>query len=337
MTDVQFFDLGPTTLTCGIHLPQMRLAYQTYGALNDDKSNLILYPTSYGAQHGDIDWLIGADRVLDPDRYFIVIPNQLGNGLSSSPSNLPMPFDTGRAPPFNHLDNIAAQDRLLTERFGVDSIALAYGWSMGGQQALHWAALHPDRVQRLCVTCTSARTSPHNKLFLEGVRSALTADAAYRDGWFTETPVRGLRAFSRIYAGWALSQSFYRREMWRDAGHETLEDFLVRGWEGNFFRRDPRDLLSMLDTWETSDIANNATYNGDLAAALGAITAPAIVMPGSTDLYFTETDSRIETAMMPNAELRPIVSDWGHRAGNPVFSPQEEAFIARAVKDLLDG
>ncbi len=333
--EYQTLDLGPTTLTCGIHLPAMMLAYQFYGSLNADRSNLILYPTSYGAQHSDIDWLIGPGRVLDPTKYCIVIPNQLGNGLSTSPSTLPLPFRHGRAPSFSHLDNIAAQHRLVTEVLSVDRIALIYGWSMGGQQALHWGALHPDRVARICVTCTSARTTPHNKLFLEGLRAALTADAAWQGGWFSETPVRGLQAFARIYAGWAMSQAFYREELWRDAGFASREDYLVRAWEGNFFRRDPMDLLSMIDTWITSDISDNDVFGGDLTAALGAITAPTIVMPSDTDLYFTLADSEREVALMPNATLRPIRSLWGHRAGNPVNNADDEAALRGAVADLL--
>jgi homoserine O-acetyltransferase len=190
VSDYEVFELGPSSLAGGIRLPAMHIAYRVYGSLNRDKSNLILYPTSYGAHHSDIDWLIGADRILDPTRYCIVIPNQLGNGLSTSPSNLPVPFVKGRAPAFSHLDNVAAQDKLLREALGVDRIAMIYGWSMGGQQALHWGALHPDRVERICVTCTSAKTSPHNTLFLESLRLALTADPAWRDGWFAETPVR---------------------------------------------------------------------------------------------------------------------------------------------------
>ena len=83
---------------------------KTYGALAPDKSNVILYPTSYGAHHTDIDWLIGRDRVLDPERYFIVVPNQFGNGLSTSPSNLAEPFGLGQ---FNGFldDQLAAQPR----------------------------------------------------------------------------------------------------------------------------------------------------------------------------------------------------------------------------------
>ncbi|MDX2158465.1 MAG: alpha/beta fold hydrolase [Hyphomicrobiaceae bacterium] len=337
MSDHETFDLGALTLQRGLTLPKARLAYKTYGTLAPDKSNVILYPTSYGAHHTDIDWLIGPGRVLDPERWFIVIPNQFGNGLSTSPSNLAEPFGLGRNPVFTHWDNVHAQERLLRERFGVTRLALVYGWSMGGQQALHWGALFPDRVASICAVCTSARTSPHNRVFLEGIRATLTADGAWRDGRFVERPVRALRAFGRVYAGWAMSQAFYREKLWATMGFASLEDYLVRAWEGNFLRRQAEDLLSMIDTWYQSDISDNALYDGDLAKALAAIEARSIVMPSTTDLYFTVADSESETRLMPNAELRPIESIWGHRAGNPIQGPADEAMLRRAVRDLLAG
>jgi homoserine O-acetyltransferase len=335
VADHETFDLGPLPLQRGLTLPKAHLAYKTYGTLAPDKSNVILYPTSYGAHHSDVDWLIGPGRVLDPERYFIVIPNQLGNGLSTSPSNLPEPFGAGRNPTFTHWDNVHAQDRLLRERFGINRLALVYGWSMGGQQALHWGAIFPDRVAAICAVCTSARTSPHNRVFLEGIRAVLTADSAYRDGRFVERPVRSLRAFGRVYAGWAMSQAFYRERLWERVGFSSLEDYLVRGWEGNFLRRQPEDLISMIDTWMQSDISDNSMYSGDLGRALGSIKARSIIMPSTTDLYFTVADSEIESRQMPNAELRPIVSIWGHRAGNPVQCPEDEAALRNAVRELL--
>jgi len=335
VADHETFELGPLTLQCGLTLPRAHLAYKTYGTLAPNKLNVILYPTSYGAHHTDIEWLIGRQRVLDPKRYFIVIPNQFGNGLSTSPSNLAEPFGLGRNPLFTHWDNVHAQERLLREKFGITRLALAYGWSMGGQQALHWGALFPDRVDRICAVCTTARTSPHNKVFLEGIRATLTADAAWRNGRFVERPLRGLRAFARVYAGWAMSQAFYREKLWEGAGFASLEDYLVRAWEGNFLRRHGEDLLSMIDTWYQSDISDNVLYKGDLARALGAITARAIIMPSTTDLYFTLADSEVETRLMPNAELRPISSIWGHRAGNPLQCPEDEATLRTAVQALL--
>ncbi len=327
-------------LQCGLTLPTAKLVYRTFGTLNLERSNAILYPTSYGAQHTDIQWLVGPGKILDSDRYFIIVPNMFGNGLSSSPSNMPEYFGEGTSsstnrPAFTHVDNVAAQRRLLHDRFGIRKLALVYGWSMGGQQALHWGALYPDEVERICAVCTSARTSPHNFVFLEGLRTALIADPAWNADRFVSKPERGLRALGRVYAGWALSQAFYRERVFESLGYTSLEDFLVRDWEASFLRRDASNLLSMLETWQRSDISANETYRGDLQAALGAIRAHTLIMPGSQDLYFTPEDALAEARQISHAEYRPIESIWGHRAGNPARSPADEALIKRTVDELL--
>jgi homoserine O-acetyltransferase/O-succinyltransferase len=333
--DYELFELGDVPLERGMTLRNTRLAYKTYGRLNAARDNVIIYPTSYGAQHTDIEWLIRPGRALDPERYFIIIPNMLCNGLSSSPSNAGPPHDRGRFPNVTVADNVRLQHRLLTERLDISRIKLVYGWSMGGQQAYHWGALYPDMVERIAVVCGSARTTPHNIVFLEGIRYALMADPAWRDGWFAEPPVRGLRAMGRIYAGWALSQAFYREELFRTIGFSSLEDFLVAGWEANYLRRDANNLLAMIWTWQNADISADPRYGGDLAKALGAITADALIMPSSTDLYFTVADNEREVAHMTRARLRPIESIWGHRAGNPMQSPADDDVIDREVKALL--
>ena len=138
-----------------------------------------------------------------------------------------------------------------------------------------------------------------------------------------------------MFTRWALSQAFYREELWRSIRFTSVEDFLIRNWDANFLRRNPDDLLSMAETWTQSDISDNAIYQGDFKAALGAIKARSIIMPSTTDLYFTAEDSEIETRQMPNGEFRPIKSIWGHRAGNPLGNPQDEAFIRTAVEDLM--
>ena len=336
MSDYSTFELGDLTLQSGRTLPLARLAYKTYGELAPDRSNVILYPTSYGAQHPDTEWLIGPGRVLDPTRWFVVIPNMFTNGLSTSPSNCVPELMFGRWPDVTHVDNVSAQRRLLREVFGVKRIALVYGWSMGAQQALHWGALYPDEVQRICAVCGSARTSPHNRVFLEGVKAALTGDPTWRDGWFHGKPERGLRAMGRVYAGWALSQAFYRERLYERFGAHTIEEYIVRFWEANFLRRDGNDLLAQLQTWMTSDISANDLYHGDLDTALGSIRARAMIMPGSHDLYFTAEDSKRETACMPSAEYRPIESIHGHRAGNPTHCPEDEAVLREAVRTLLE-
>ncbi len=334
MIGYETFELGDFVLQNGATLRGARLVYNTYGALNAQKSNAVVYPTRFGGRHSENEWLIGEGMALDPTEYFVVVPNMLGNGLSSSPSNTPPPYDRARFPRVTVYDNVAAQHRLLTERFGVEKLALVVGYSMGAQQTFQWGASYPGMVERILPFCGSARTSPHNFVFLEGVKAALTADAAFKGGWYDQPPTTGLRAFARVYAGWALSQAFYRERVYLEQGYSSLEDYLIAFWEGNYVGKDANDLLAMLWTWQNADIAATPGFDGDLEMALGAVEAKAIVMPGQTDLYFTPEDNEYEVSRMPNAELRPIPSIWGHLAGSG-RNPEDVRFIDEALKELL--
>lgn len=96
ITDHQIFEAGDVVLQSGLTCRKARLAYKTYGPLNADKSNVIVYPTLYGAQHYGLEWEIGPERAPDPTRYVIVIINKFGNRHSPSPGNTPPPFDPAR-------------------------------------------------------------------------------------------------------------------------------------------------------------------------------------------------------------------------------------------------
>jgi homoserine O-acetyltransferase len=336
MADYEIFELGDVTLQSGATIRNSKLAYKTFGKMSANKDNVIVYPTWYSGQHYDNEWLIGNGMALDPAKYFIVIPNLLGNGLSSSPSNTPPPYDRARFPNVTAYDNIRLQHRLMTEKFGVTKIRLVTGWSMGGLQTFHWGALYPDMVERILPFCGSAKCSRHNFVFLEGVKAALTADDAWQNGWYDKSPTKGLRAMARVYAGWGFSQAFYREELDIKAlGYSSLEDFLIAFWEGFFLPKDANNLLTMLWTWQHGDISANEVYGGDFDKALGAIKAKAIVMPGQTDLYFPPEDSEYEVSKMPNAELRPMPSIWGHFAGGPGLSRADVEFLDKALKELL--
>jgi homoserine O-acetyltransferase len=323
------FDLGDLALRKGGTLPAARLVWRAHGTLSPARDNVVVYPTSYGAQHPDLEWLIGPDGVLDPRRWFIVIPNMFGNGLSSSPSN---------TAPWPRLvtawDNVAAQRRLLSAVFGVERVHAVYGWSMGAQQAYHWAAAFPDAVQRIVVNCGSARTSTHNRVFLKGMMAVLEAAPEY-DGaaLFAAQPAAALRAFGRLYAGWALSQDFYRAGLHEAAlKAPDLDTFLRTDWEERFARRTAADLLAQMRCWEAGDIADG----GDLPASLRAIRARVLLMPSETDLYFRVADNEAELPHLRDGRLVPIPSIWGHRAGNPVANPEDAAFLRREVRALLD-
>ncbi len=225
--DYEIYEIPDFTLECGVTLRPARIAYKTYGTLNADKSNAIVYPTWYSGRYWENEWLIGEDMALDPAQWFIIVPNMLGNGLSSSPSNTPPPHDRVRFPRVNVRDNVQSQYHLVTEHFGIERLALVLGWSMGAGQTYQWAVSHQQMVSRALPFCGSSRTSPHNIVFLEGVKGALTADGAFRGGWYDQQPVTGLRAAARVYAGWGFSQAFYWDEVWREMGYTSLEDFLV--------------------------------------------------------------------------------------------------------------
>ena len=314
--DYETFELGDVTLQYGATLPAARLAYKTWGSLNAEGDNAILMPTFYTGTHVRNEGYLRQVPALDPTRWFIVSVNMFGNGLSSSPSNTPPPCDGPRFPTVTLYDNVACQHRLLTEALGVKRIALVLGWSMAGCQSYQWGAQYPDMVDAILPFCASARTSPHNQVFLEGVKAALTADAAWKGGNYTAPPEAGLRAFGRVYAGWAYSQTFYRERLHRELGLETWEDLLL-DWEQDHLGWDANDLLAKLRTWQLGDISANETYLGDFERALGAIRARAILVPCTTDLYFPPEDNAIEARHMPNADLRPYASPWGHCVASP--------------------
>jgi homoserine O-acetyltransferase len=335
VNDYEVFELGDVELTEGATLRGAKLAYKTYGTLNEEKSNAVVYPTWYSGRHWENEWLIGEGMALDPSRYFIIVPNMLGNGLSSSPSNTPPPYDKARFPKVRVQDNVAVQHRLVTEHFGIERLALVTGWSMGAGQTYQWAVSYPEMVPKIAPFCGSARTSEHNIVFLEGVKAALTADDAYNGGWYAEQPVKGLRAMARVYAGWGFSQAFYWDRVYRQMGYSSLEDFLVGFWEGFFLDdRDANNLLTMLWTWQNGDISRTAGFNGDYDRALGSIEAEAIVMPAEKDLYFPPEDEAYAVERMQNAELRIIPGVWGHFAGGGL-NPEDTKFIDDALKELL--
>ena len=334
--DYKIYQLNNFVLQHGSTLKQAKIAYQTYGQLNADRSNAIVYPTWYSGRHWENEWLIGAGKALDPDRYFIIVPNMLGNGLSLSPSNTPEPFNGMHFPKITIYDQVRAQHQLVTQHFGIETLVAVVGWSMGAAQSFQWAVSYPDMVQRIFPFCGSARTSEHNIVFLEAVKVAITADAAFLQGEYTEQPKKGLRAAARVYAGWGFSQSFYWQQLYKKMGYGSLEDFLVGFWEGFFLDgRDANNLLTMLWTWQNSNVGNTPGFNGNHEAALASIRAKAIVMPAERDLYFPVDDEKYEVSFMQNAELRVIPGIWGHFAGAGI-NEEDTAFIDAALRELLE-
>lgn len=329
------FRLGDYAVQKGGVIRDARIVWRTHGTLNAARDNVILYPCSYTAQHPGMEFLIGPDGILDPTRWFIVIPNMFSNGLSSGAADTPdyPAVVTG-------WDLVQSQKRMLAELWGIERLAAVYGFSMGAQQAYHWAALCPDMVERAFVLCGSARTAVHNRVFLSSLLRTLEAAPEHIGGGrFSAEPRASLRAFGHIYAGWALSQDFYRAGLYQSVlGAPDLETYLQREWETPYDTRRAANLYAQLVTWMHGDISANPLYDGDLEKALGAIRAKMLLMPGETDLYFRVADNAAELPFLRHGELRPIPGIWGHRAGNPnpAFLPAEFGFVKAAVREWME-
>jgi homoserine O-acetyltransferase/O-succinyltransferase len=327
-------DLGDLPVERGGAITGARLAWQAHGTLNAARDNAIVYPCSYPATHEDEAWLIGPGGVLDPTRWFIVIPDAFSGGLSSGAA------DTADFPAVVTIaDNVRAQHRLLTEQFGVSRVAAAYGWSMGAMQAYHWAALYPDMVERAIIVCGSARASLHLKVILSGLlRTLETAPEYAGNGRFRSEPEAALRAFAHVFAGWLLSPDFYRERLHETAlGAPDLATFLKTYWEDAFAARRAANLYAQAITASEADISANDLYHGDLAAALAAITARVLLLPGATDLCFNVADNEAELPHLRNGSLTVIPSIWGHQAGSPNGIPADLEFLTSHVRAWLDG
>jgi homoserine O-acetyltransferase len=328
------FQLGDFELQSGVVLPNAKIAYSAHGTLNDAHDNVIVYPTYSGSRHAENEDFIGTGSALDPEAYFIVIPDMFCNGLSTSPSNCEPPYDGPRFPLVTPYDNVRAQYRLLTEHFDVKGLELMVGFSMSGQQAYHWGVLYPDYVKRICAICGSARTSPHNRVYLTALRSILEASVGWNDGDCRQWTPAMKKALLGTELSMAISQDWYREGLFTafGAGDELglvdlAPDMFMIDWA-------PMDYYHQLNTWLHADVSNHPRFEGELDSALQAIDTPALIMPCDRDMYFRVEDNELEVAKMPNAELRVIRSSWGHLCGMAT-NDEDNAFIHDALHEFL--
>ncbi|MBV8735106.1 MAG: alpha/beta fold hydrolase [Solirubrobacterales bacterium] len=305
-------ELGDLELELGGVIPAARLAYRTHGTLAPRRDNAILFAHMYSGTPASLDHWIAGGRALDPTRWFIICPGQLGNGESSSPSTT-----AGRFPELTIGDDVTAQHRLVAERLGIERLALVLGFSMGAQQAYEWAVRFPERVRRVAVFAGLARTTPANDLLVAAAAEALAAG--------------GTKQHAHFWAATALSAELFRREAWRDAGYQSVADLVTRLFEEDFAGRDPADLLAQLAKWRRADVARHT--DGDLAAALDRITARVAITAFSHDNVFPVADCRAEQELIAGSSLRVVQSVWGHYAWGMTEAATTQ--IEQIVADLL--
>ena len=279
----QFAALGDFRLQNGRVIHNFRLGYRTLGKLNADKSNTILWPTWLGGTTQDLLQFIGPGKVLDSSKYYVVLVDAIGNGVSSSPSNSAeqpgMKF-----PKFAIRDMVESEHRLLTEVLHLAHIRAVVGVSMGGMQTFAWALVYPDFMDLAVPMQGSPQSTSHDKLLWTAEIDAIESDPAWNRGNPLKPLTRGI----------ALSEEI-------DALNETSPAYRVT-------HTDPGAFAAYVE-----GIRKNATADGGVAwdqiRQREAIIA--LDLPGEIRASLEESAKRV------HAKLLIVVSAQDHMV-NPV-------------------
>ena len=335
----------PLRLDAGVTLAPFQIAYQTYGSLNEARSNAVLVCHALtGDQHvastnpvtGKSGWwdvLIGPGRIIDTNRFFVICANVIGGCLGSTgPASinpatglvygLDLPVITIR-------DMVRAQV-MLVDHFGIDRLFSVVGGSMGGMQVLEWASSYPERVFSALPIAAGARHSAQNIAFHEVGRQAVMADPDWRGGKYIAAgtrPGKGL-AVARMAAHitylseTALHRKFGRNLQDRDSltfGFDAdfqVESYLRHQGESFVQRFDPNSYLYVTRAMDYFDLA--AVYGGVLANAFRGSKTRFCVASFTSDWLFPTEDSRAIVhalnASGASVSFTEIESDKGHDA-----------------------
>jgi homoserine O-acetyltransferase len=333
-------------LDCGVHLPDLTIAYETWGSLNADRANAILichaltgdqYAASPHPITGKPGWwleIVGPGKPIDTDRYFVICANVLGGCMGTTGPKSPRadgtPWGTD-FPPVTIQDMVRAQKRLI-EHLGIKRLFAAIGGSMGGMQVLAWAALYPESLFAAVPIATASYHSAQNIAFHEVGRQAIFADPDYQAGRYWETgriPARGL-AVARMCAHityvseQALTRKFGRKLQAGNApgalglfGEMFEVESYLRHQGSSFVQRfDANAYLTITRAMDYFDLA--ADHGGNLAAAFPAPHPRFLLVSFSSDWLFpTEESRRIVRALNhagANVSFVEIPTDKGHDA-----------------------
>lgn len=292
-------------------LKNVKLAYQTYGQLNAKGDNAILFPVMFSGTSGSLKHYIGQGLALDLEKYFIVVPDQLGNGLSSSPNNTAAPHSKSNFPKLDITDDVRAQKKLC-DHLGINSLELVMGWSMGAQQTYEWAIRYPEMVKRIAPIAGTAVCTPHDQLYVDVFCEALRSDPQWLNGEYQDSHEvsNGLNRLAKVFALMGLCTEFYQQEKWTSVGFNSKQEFLEGFWQAWFAPMDPNVLLCMAEKWKHGDSSRD--YDGNIEKALSRIKAKTVVIAFKEDMFIPVRDCQDEQEKINNSELVIIDSLWGH-------------------------
>jgi homoserine O-acetyltransferase len=213
----QFATLGDFKLQSGAGIHDFRIGYRTLGKLNAGKSNAILWPTMLGGRSEDLLQYIGPGKVVDSSKYFVILVDSIGNGISTSPSNSSSQPGM-KFPKFSIRDMVESEYRLLTDALRVTHLHAVMGLSMGGMQAFEWAVVYPEFMDLAIPMAGSPQSTSYDKLLWTSEIDAIELDPAWNNGNPTGPLTRGIALAQEIGSLNATSPA-YR------AGHTNTDEF----------------------------------------------------------------------------------------------------------------
>ena len=336
----RFVHLGPLPLESGEVLPDVTMAYETWGRPDPDAGNAVLVLHALtgdshvvgdaGPGHPTPGWwqgLIGPGRALDTDRWFVVAPNVLGGCQGSTGPSSDAP-DGGRwgsrFPALTVRDQVAAE-AALADALGLRRWALVAGGSMGGMRALEWAVIHPTRVERLLVLASTPYATADQIAWCAAQLAAIEADPGYRGGDYHDAPVgtgphAGLGVARRIAhatyrSGTELDLRFGRRPQEGEdpltgRGRYAVESYLDHHADKLVRRFDAGSYVTLTRAMNSHDVGRG---RGGVAAALAGVTARTAVAAVSSDrLYPVPLNREISEGICGAATLHVVDSPYGH-------------------------
>jgi homoserine O-acetyltransferase/O-succinyltransferase len=213
----QFANLGEFKLQSGAVLHDLRLGYRTLGKLNAGRSNAILWPTWLGARSEDLLPFIGPGSVVDTNKYFVILVDSLGNGISSSPSNSRVQ-PLIKFPKFTIRDMVESEHQLTTKIFQLSHLHAVMGLSMGGMQAFEWAIVFPEFMDLAIPMNGSSQSTASDKLLWTSEIDAIELDPAWNNGNPKGPLMRGIALAAEIGEMNATSPTYV-------TGHTDTADF----------------------------------------------------------------------------------------------------------------
>ncbi|HWA96735.1 MAG TPA: alpha/beta fold hydrolase [Terracidiphilus sp.] len=311
-------NLGACKLVSGQAIENCRIGYRTYGKLNAEKSNAVLFPTWFGGKSSDLRGAVGAKGLVDPAKYFVILVDALGDGISSSPSN----STTQRGPDFPRFtihDMVNAEYRLITETLHLKHLHAVMGISMGGIQTFEWAIDYPDFMDEAIPIVGSPRPSSFDLLVYRSTEDAAHADPAWKGGHYTTAPpLAGAEAIMQMQL---TSPANYVRTHPLEKFNEEYEHLRSHG----ILSTDANDWLWQLDAIIHHDIARGS----NMKEAAKQIKARMFIVNGAQD-HLVNPKPAQDFADLIGAKKLLLPSDCGHLSTGcdaGLLNPQVRAFL----------